>query len=96
MNTKTLKLSLAITLSLILSACGGDDNNSPTSSSLPKSGEITTEELFASSVSQDGYDSITISSDSSVTLKTDELTLSNNIDGEPQKLTIIGNLTIKK
>jgi hypothetical protein len=98
MNIK--KICLIIIGGLLLSACGSDDSvpgsGSGSDDSLPESGEITSDELYSSSVSQDGYDSMTISSDSSLTLVTDEFTLSNNNNGEPQKLTVAGNLTIKK
>jgi uncharacterized protein YcfL len=96
MNIK--KICLIIIGGLLLSACGSDDSvpESGSDDSLPESGEITSDELYSSSVSQDGYDSMTISSDSSLTLVTDEFTLSNNNNGEPQKLTVAGNLTIKK
>lgn len=89
------KLGLVIIGALSLSACGGDGDSPPaTSSELPSSGEVSEEQLLASGTSQGGYYTMTIDSDNDLTLITDEFTLSSSDSGEPQKLVVAGKLTI--
>ncbi|PMG79279.1 hypothetical protein BCU83_13765 [Vibrio breoganii] len=89
-------------LCIILTACGGGDSSdapakeNPTST-LPVTGEITSQELLDSGNEEDGYYSMSIDEEADLTLNlTDSFVLANDHNGIPQKLTVSGNLTITK
>lgn len=94
-----MKKVLFILIALSLSACGSSEDNSsglnpdPTPENpLPKSGEVTSDELKNSSEKIDGYDQITVSEDSNLTLVVDD---SNKFKvNKNEKMIINGQLTI--